>query len=57
MIKDAMDRYFHLNDDDNDAAGENLGKRNVYRKLSNSELPQRAPLTCTYLRAYYIVHP
>ena len=30
------------NYDDADATGENLGKRNVYRKLSNSELPQRA---------------
>ena len=29
-------------DDDADATGENLGKRNVYRKPSNSELPQRA---------------
>ena len=30
------------NYNDADATGENLGKRNVYRKLSNSELPQRA---------------
>ena len=37
-------RFFPNTDDDDDAdaTGENLGKRNVYRKLSNSELPQRA---------------
>ena len=29
-------------DDATDANGENLGNRNVYRKLSNSELPQCA---------------
>ena len=50
-LDEGWDRDFHSIDtdddydnDDNDATGENLGKHNVYRKLSNSALPQCSPL-------------